>query len=130
MDILLPLTEPASPGEDSPLLDTEDAAVSEQSYNDSLNGTGGSISGNDAAANSPESDSPYTVALAADSPDYTAILQQLSADLQSVDTHLTEQLQLLAEQKTAMEQGTFMTSMLLGLIFGALLILGLWQGRK
>ncbi len=122
--------EPASPGEDSPLLNTEDAALSGQSSNDSLNENGGSISGNDAAVVSPESDSPYTVILAADSPDYTEILQQLSADLQSVDTHLTEQKQLLAEQKTAMEHSTFMTSMLLGLIFGALLVLGLWQGRK
>lgn len=130
----------ASPGEDSPLLNTEAETVylpitvsgGNAEFQEPVSG-----SGEGAAVNSPEGNSPYTVVFSADAPDYSEVLQQIHQDLLQTNQYLSEQADTMAEQLTVskdqivkIQENTLMISICLGIIAGMLIMLGLWNGRK
>lgn len=130
----------ASPGEDSPLLNTEADTVylpitvsgGNAEFQEPVSG-----SGEGAAVNSPEGNSPYTVVFSAESPDYSDILQQIHEDLLQSNQYLSEQADTMAEQLTVskdqivkIQENTLMISIGIGIIAGMLIMLGLWNGRK
>lgn len=128
----------ASPGEDSPLhteADTVYLPVTVSGGNAEV--IAGSNTGEGAAVDSPEGNSPYTVVFSADAPDYSEVLQQIHEDLlqsnqylsEQVDT-LTEQLAVSQDQIVKIQENTLMISIFLGIIAGMLVMLGLWIGRK
>jgi hypothetical protein len=113
----------ASPGEDSPLhteADTVYLPVTVSGGNAEV--ITGSDTGEGAAVDSPEGNSPYTVVFSADSLDYSEALQQ-------VDT-MAEQLTVSQDQIVKIQENTLMISICLGIIAGMLIMLGLWNGRK
>lgn len=73
----------ASPGEDSPLLNTKADTVYLPVTVSSGNAEviAGSETGEGAAVDSPEGNSPYTVVFSADAPDYSEALQMIHEDL-------------------------------------------------
>ena len=130
----------ASPGEDSPLLNTEAETVylpitvsgGNAEIQEPVSG-----SGEGAAVNSPEGNSPYTVVFSAESPDYSDILQQIHEDLLQSNQYLSDQVDTLTEQLTVsqdqvikIQENTLMISIGFGIIAGMLIMLGLWTGRK
>ena len=97
----------------------------------------GSETGEGAAVDSPEGNSPYTVVFSADAPDYSEALQQIHEDLLQTNQYLSEQADTMAEQLTVskdqiikIQENTLMISIGIGIIAGMLIILGLWNGRK
>lgn len=130
----------ASPGEDSPLLNTEAETVylpitvsgGNAELQEPVSG-----SGEGAAVNSPEGNSPYTVVFSAESPDYSDILQQIHEDLLQSNQYLSDQVDTLTEQLTVsqdqvikIQENTLLVSVFLGILAGMLFMLGLWLGRK
>lgn len=129
----------ASPGEDSPLLNTEADTVYLPVTVSGGNAEviAGSNTGEGAAVDSPEGNSPYTVIFSADSPDYSEALQQIHEDLLQSNQYLSEQVDTLTEQLTVsqdqivkIQENTLVISIFLGIIAGMLVMLGLWNGRK
>ena len=129
----------ASPGEDSPLLNTEadtvDLPVTVSGGNAEV--IAGSETDEGAAVDSPEGNSPYTVVFSADAPDYSEALQQIHEDLLQTNQYLSEQADTMAEQLAVsqdqtvkIQENTLMISICLGIIAGMLIMLGLWNGRK
>mgnify|MGYP000927536725 CR=1 FL=1 len=128
----------ASPGEDSPLhteADTVYLPVTVSGGNAEV--IAGSDTGEGAAVDSPEGNSPYTVVFSADTPDYSEALQQIHEDLLQANQYLSEQADTLAEQLAVsqdqivkVQENTLMISIFLGIIVGMLFMLGLWNGRK
>ena len=128
----------ASPGEDSPLhteADTVYLPVTVSGGNAEV--IAGSDTGEGAAVDSPEGNSPYTVVFSADTPDYSEALQQIHEDLLQANQYLSEQAATLAEQPAVsqaqtvkVQEHTLMISIFLGIIVGMLFMLGLWNGRK
>ena len=128
----------ASPGEDSPLhteADTVYLPVTVSGGNAEV--IAGSETGEGAAVDSPEGNSPYTVVFSADTPDYSEALQQIHEDLLQANQYLSEQADTLAEQLAVsqdqivkVQENTLMISIFLGIIVGMLFMLGLWNGRK
>ena len=90
----------ASPGEDSPLLNTEADTVYLPVTVSGGNAEviTGSNTGEGAAVDSPEGNSPYTVVFSADAPDYSELLQQISSDLSQSKEYLSTQNDILTEQ--------------------------------
>ena len=128
----------ASPGEDSPLLNTEADTVYLPVTVSGGNAEviAGSETGEGAAVDSPEGNSPYTV-FSADAPDYSEALQQIHEDLLQTNQYLSEQADTMAEQLTVskdqivkIQENTLMISIGIGIIAGMLIMLGLWNGRK
>ena len=123
----------ASPGEDSPLLNTEADTVYLPVTVSGGNADviTGSDTGDGAAVDSPEGNSPYTVVFSADAPDYSEALQQIHEDLLQTNQYLSEQADTMAEQLTvSIQENTLMISIGIGIIAGILIMLGLWNGRK
>ena len=129
----------ASPGEDSPLLNTEADTVYLPITVSGGNAEviDGSGSGEGAAVNSPEGNRPYTVVFSAESPDYSDILQQIHEDLLQSNQYLSDQVDTLTEQLTVsqdqvikIQENTLLVSVFLGILAGMLVMLGLWLGRK
>ena len=128
----------ASPGEDSPLYteaDTVYLPVTVSGGNAEV--IAGSDTGEGAAVDSPEGNSPYTVVFSADSPDYSEALQLIHEDLLQTNQYLSEQADTLAEQLAVsqdqivkIQEDTLMISIGIGIIAGMLIMLGLWNGRK
>ena len=128
----------ASPGEDSPLhteADTVYFPVTVSGGNAEV--IAGSDTGEGAAVDSPEGNSPYTVVFSADTPDYSEALQMIHEDLLQTNQYLSEQADTLAEQLAVsqdqtvkIQENTLMISIFLGIIAGMLIMLGLWNGRK
>ena len=128
----------ASPGEDSPLhteADTVYLPVTVSGGNAEV--IAGSDTGEGAAVDSPEGNSPYTVVFSADAPDYSEALQQIHVDLLQTNQYLSEQADTMAEQLTVsqdqivkIQENTLMISIGIGIIAGMLIMLGLWNGRK
>ena len=120
----------ASPGEDSPLLNTEADTVYLPVTVSGGNAEviAGSDTGEGAAVDSPEGNSPYTVVFSADAPDYSEALQQIHEDL--LQTNQSEQLAVSQDQTIKIQENTLMISIFLGIIAGMLIMLGLWNGRK
>ena len=126
----------ASPGEDSPLhteADTVYLPVTVSGGNADV--ITGSDTGDGAAVDSPEGNSPYTVVFSADAPDYSEALQMIHEDLLQTNQYLSEQADTLAEQLAVsqdqtVKENTLMISICLGIIAGMLIMLGLWNGRK
>ena len=83
----------ASPGEDSPLLNTEADTVYLPVTVSGGNAEviAGSETGEGAAVDSPEGNSPYTVVFSADAPDYSELLQQINSDLSQSKEYLSTQ---------------------------------------
>ena len=98
----------ASPGEDSPLLNTEADTVYLPVTVSGGNAEviAGSDTGEGAAVDSPEGNSPYTVVFSADAPDYSEALQQIHEDLLQTNQYLSEQADILAEQLAASQDQT------------------------
>lgn len=97
----------------------------------------GSETGEGAAVDSPEGNSPYTVVFSADAPDYSEALQQIHEDLLQTNQYLSEQADTMAEQLTVskdqivkIQENILMISIGIGIIAGMLIMLGLWNGRK
>ena len=114
----------ASPGEDSPLLNTEADTV----Y---LPVT---VSGGNAevitGSNTGEG-------AAVDAPDYSELLQQISSDLSQSKEYLSMQNDILTEQSGYLQdqivknqEQTLLLSILLGILAGMLFIHGFFIGRK
>lgn len=129
----------ASPGEDSPLLNTEADTVYLPVTVSGGNAEviTGSDTGEGAAVDSPEGNSPYTVVFSAESPDYSDILQQIHEDLLQSNQYLSDQVDTLTEQLTVsqdqvikIQENTLLVSVFLGILAGMLFMLGLWLGRK
>ena len=129
----------ASPGEDSPLLNTKADTVYLPVTVSGGNAEviAGSDTGEGAAVDSPEGNSPYTVVFSADAPDYSEALQQIHEDLLQTNQYLSEQVDTMAEQLTVskdqivkIQENTLMISIGIGIIAGMLIMLGLWNGRK
>ena len=129
----------ASPGEDSPLLNTKADTVYLPVTVSSGNAEviAGSETGEGAAVDSPEGNSPYTVVFSADAPDYFEALQMIHEDLLQTNQYLSEQADTLAEQLAVsqdqtvkIQENTLMISIGIGIIAGMLIMLGLWNGRK
>lgn len=128
----------ASPGEDSPLhteADTVYLPVTVSGGNADV--ITGSDTGDGAAVDSPEGNSPYTVVFSADASDYSEALQQIHEDLLQTNQYLSEQADTMAEQLTVskdqivkIQENTLMISIGIGIIAGMLIMLGLWNGRK
>lgn len=128
----------ASPGEDSPLhteADTVYLPVTVSGGNAEV--IAGSETGEGAAVDSPEGNSPYTVVFSADASDYSEALQQIHEDLLQTNQYLSEQADTMAEQLTVskdqivkIQENTLMISIGIGIIAGILIMLGLWNGRK
>ena len=121
----------ASPGEDSPLLNTEADTVYLP-----VTVSGGNA-GEGAAVDSPEGNSPYTVVFSADAPDYSELLQQISSDLSQSKEYLSMQNDILTEQSGYLQdqivknqEQTLLLSILLGILAGMLFIHGFFIGRK
>ena len=122
----------ASPGEDSPLHTEADTV-----YLPVTVSGGNADTGEGAAVDSPEGNSPYTVVFSADAPDYSEALQMIHEDLLQTNQYLSEQADTLAEQLAVsqdqtvkIQENTLMISICLGIIAGMLIMLGLWNGRK
>ncbi len=129
----------ASPGEDSPLLNTEADTVY---FPVTVSGGNaevitGSDTGEGAAVDSPEGNSPYTVVFSADTPDYSEALQQIHEDLLQSNEYLSIQNDTLLEQSGYMQdqihkyqEQTLLLSILLGILAGMLFVHGFFTGRK
>ena len=129
----------ASPGEDSPLLNTEADTVY---FPVTVSGGNaevitGSDTGEGAAVDSPEGNSPYTVVFSADTPDYSEALQQIHEDLMQSNEYLSIQNDTLLEQSGYMQdqihkyqEQTLLLSILLGILAGMLFVHGFFTGRK
>lgn len=129
----------ASPGEDSPLLNTEADTVYLP-----VTVSGGnaevitsSDTGEGAAVDSPEGNSPYTVVFSADAPDYSDYLQQIHEDLTQSNEYLSTQNDTLLEQSGYMQdqihkyqEQSLLLSILLGILAGMLFVHGFFTGRK
>lgn len=115
----------ASPGEDSPLLNTEADTVYLPVTVSGGNAEviTGSDTGEGAAVDSPEGNSPYTVVFSADAPDYSDYLQQIHEDLTQSNEYLSTQNDTLLEQ-------SLLLSILLGILAGMLFVHGFFTGRK
>lgn len=101
-----------------------------------------SISSGDAV--SPEADQPYSIVCLSADPEELELLQNILAELQLVNTDLTkqearieeqmtlitEQSSLMQEQTTQIQYGDMAACMFLGFIAGAILVLGLWRGKR
>lgn len=129
----------ASPGEDSPLLNTEADTVFLPVTVSGGNAEviAGSDTGEGAAVDSPEGNSPYTVVFSADAPDYSEALQMIHEDLLQTNQYLSDQVDTLTEQLTVsqdqvikIQENTLLVSVFLGILAGMLFMLGLWLGRK
>lgn len=119
----------ASPGEDSPLhteADTVYLPVTVSGGNADV--ITGSDTGEGAAVDSSEGNSPYTVVFSADAPDYSEALQMIHEDL--LQTNQSEQLAVSQDQTVKIQENTLMISIGIGIIAGMLIMLGLWNGRK
>ena len=97
----------------------------------------GSNTGEGAAVDSPEGNSPYTVVFSADAPDYSELLQQISSDLSQSKEYLSMQNDILTEQSGYLQdqivknqEQTLLLSILLGILAGMLFIHGFFIGRK
>ena len=121
----------ASPGEDSPLLNTEADTVYLPVTVSGGNAEviTGSDTGEGAAVDSPEGNSPYTVVFSTDSLDYSEALQQIHEDLLQTNQYLSEQADT-QDQTVKIQENTLMISIGIGIIAGMLIMLGLWNGRK
>ena len=129
----------ASPGEDSPLLNTEADTVYLPITVSGGNAEVivGSDTGEGAAVDSPEGNSPYTVVFSADTPDYSDYLLQIHKDLTQTNEYLSTQNDTLLEQSGYMQdqiykyqEQTLLLSILLGILAGMLFIHGFFTGRK
>ena len=129
----------ASPGEDSPLLNTEAATVYLPVTVSGGNAEviTGSDTGEGAAVDSPEGNSPYTVVFSADAPDYSDYLQQIHEDLTQSNEYLSTQNDTLLEQSGYMQdqihkyqEQSLLLSILLGILAGMLFVHGFFTGRK
>lgn len=129
----------ASPGEDSPLLNTEADTVYLPVTVSGGNAEviTGSDTGEGAAVDSPEDNSPYTVVFSADTPDYSEALQQIHEDLTQSNEYLSIQNDTLLEQSGYMQdqihkyqEQTLLLSILLGILAGMLFVHGFFTGRK
>ena len=129
----------ASPGEDSPLLNTKADTVYLPVTVSGGNAEviAGSETGEGAAVDSPEGNSPYTVVFSADAPDYSELLQQISSDLSQSKEYLSMQNDILTEQSGYLQdqivknqEQTLLLSILLGILAGMLFIHGFFIGRK
>lgn len=129
----------ASPGEDSPLLNTEADTVYLPVTVSGGNAEviTGSNTGEGAAVDSPEGNSPYTVVFSADAPDYSELLQQISSDLSQSKEYLSMQNDILTKQSGYLQdqivknqEQTLLLSILLGILAGMLFIHGFFIGRK
>ena len=129
----------ASPGEDSPLLNTEADTVYLPITVSGSNAEviTGSDTGEGAAVDSPEGNSPYTVVFSADAPDYSDYLQQIHEDLTQSNEYLSTQNDILLEQSGYMQdqihkyqEQTLLLSILLGILAGMLFVHGFFIGRK
>ena len=129
----------ASPGEDSPLLnpeaDTVYLPVTVSGGNAEV--ITGSGTGEGAAVDSPEGNSPYTVVFSADAPDYSDYLQQIHEDLTQSNEYLSTQNDTLLEQSGYMQdqihkyqEQSLLLSILLGILAGMLFVHGFFTGRK
>ena len=119
----------ASPGEDSPLLNTEADTVYLPVTVSGGNAEviTGSNTGEGAAVDSPEGNSPYTVVFSADAPDYSELLQQINSDLSQSKEYLSTQNDILTEQSGYLQdqivknqEQTLLLSILLGILAGIL----------
>ena len=129
----------ASPGEDSPLLNTEADTVYLPVTVSGGNAEviAGSETGEGAAVDSPEGNSPYTVVFSADAPDYSDYLQQIHEDLTQSNEYLSTQNDTLLEQSGYMQdqihkyqEQSLLLSILLGILAGMLFVHGFFTGRK
>ncbi len=129
----------ASPGEDSPLLNTEADTVYLPVTVSGGNAEviTGSDTGEGAAVDSPEGNSPYTVVFSADAPDYSEALQLIHEDLLQSNEYLSIQNDILLEQSGYMQdqihkyqEQTLLLSILLGILAGMLFVHGFFTGRK
>lgn len=129
----------ASPGEDSPLLNTEADTVYLPVTVSGGNAEviAGSDTGEGAAVDSPEGNSPYTVVFSADAPDYSDYLQQIHEDLTQSNEYLSTQNDTLLEQSGYMQdqihkyqEQSLLLSILLGILAGMLFVHGFFTGRK
>lgn len=129
----------ASPGEDSPLLNTEADTVYLPVTVSGGNAEviTGSDTGEGAAVDSPEGNSPYTVVFSADAPDYSEALQLIHEDLLQSNEYLSIQNDTLLEQSGYMQdqihkyqEQTLLLSILLGILAGMLFVHGFFIGRK
>ena len=129
----------ASPGEDSPLLNTEADTVYLPVTVSGGNAEviTGSDTGEGAAVDSPEGNSPYTVVFSADAPDYSELLQQINSDLSQSNEYLSTQNDTLLEQSGYMQdqihkyqEQSLLLSILLGILAGMLFVHGFFTGRK
>ncbi len=128
----------ASPGEDSPLhteADTVYLPVTVSGGNAEV--ITGSDTGEGAAVDSPEGNSPYTVVFSADAPDYSDYLQQIHEDLTQSNEYLSTQNDTLLEQSGYMQdqihkyqEQSLLLSILLGILAGMLFVHGFFTGRK
>ena len=128
----------ASPGEDSPLhteADTVYLPVTVSGGNADV--ITGSDTGDGAAVDSPEGNSPYTVVFSADAPDYSDYLQQIHEDLTQSNEYLSTQNDTLLEQSGYMQdqihkyqEQSLLLSILLGILAGMLFVHGFFTGRK
>ena len=128
----------ASPGEDSPLhteADTVYLPVTVSGGNADV--ITGSDTGESAAVDSPEGNSPYTVVFSADAPDYSDYLQQIHEDLTQSNEYLSTQNDTLLEQSGYMQdqihkyqEQSLLLSILLGILAGMLFVHGFFTGRK
>lgn len=129
----------ASPGEDSPLLNTEADTVYLPVTVSGGNAEviAGSDTGEGAAVDSPEGNSPYTVVFSVDAPDYSDYLQQIHEDLTQSNEYLSTQNDTLLEQSGYMQdqihkyqEQSLLLSILLGILAGMLFVHGFFTGRK
>ena len=129
----------ASPGEDSPVLTTEADTVYLPVTVSGGNAEviTGSDTGEGAAVDSPEGNSPYTVVFSADAPDYSDYLQQIHEDLTQSNEYLSTQNDTLLEQSGYMQdqihkyqEQSLLLSILLGILAGMLFVHGFFTGRK
>ncbi len=129
----------ASPGEDSPLLNTEADTVYLPVTVSGGNAEviTGSDTGEGAAVDSPEGNSPYTVVFSVDAPDYSDYLQQIHEDLTQSNEYLSTQNDTLLEQSGYMQdqihkyqEQSLLLSILLGILAGMLFVHGFFTGRK
>lgn len=129
----------ASLGEDSPLLNTEADTVYLPVTVSGGNAEviTGSDTGEGAAVDSPEGNSPYTVVFSADAPDYSEALQLIHEDLLQSNEYLSIQNDTLLEQSGYMQdqihkyqEQTLLLSILLGILAGMLFVHGFFIGRK
>ena len=121
----------ASPGEDSPLhteADTVYLPVTVSGGNAEV--ITGSDTGEGAAVDSPEGNSPYTVVFSADAPDYSDYLQQIHEYLSTQNDTLLEQSGYMQDQIHKYQEQSLLLSILLGILAGMLFVHGFFTGRK